>query len=146
METASIMLQRICNISPLVLSVCGLALLSRHPMTETKPRNDASSKPQDFTPESDIEISSPLSASELTSTYAGIGKLGEKSKGSDGFNLSDQSTWGDIYGRAGELAKAWRGAAFASTDEQFGRTVDGGIETQEGQVGQSRAAGDRTSL
>lgn len=146
METASIMLQRICNISPLVLSVCGLALLSRHPMTETKPRNDASSKPQDFTPESDIEISSPLSASELTSTYAGIGKLGEKSKGSDGFNLSDQSTWGDIYGRAGELAKAWRGAAFASTDEQFGRTVDGGIETQEGQVGQSRAAGDRTRV
>lgn len=113
-------------------------------MTQTQPKNDAPARSRDATPDADISISSVLSAKELKETYGEVPKLGEKSKPSDGFVFADLNTWGDIYGRGGELARALRGEAFASGFNQFARSVDGGLEASGAQDVQHRK--DKTQI
>lgn len=110
-------------------------------MAEPEQKQEAPQRTREVTSASDLEVTTPISTADREKAIGGIGDLGKKAEADAGFKFDDPSTWGNLYGQS-RFAEMMRGTSFASAFQNFGRTVDGGVETQDGQVVDDQKVGE----
>lgn len=92
-------------------------------MTATQEKDDAPAQARDITPESEIQISRPLSDKELTAAYDDIPRLSEVNKSAANFSLTDTNTWANIYAGSIDLSRDPRATSLGNRIDQLGGNV-----------------------